>query len=61
MSMVGEAPLDAGQQAEGQPAGPGGSSWLALATLALLLLGGLALLIWVFQPFADQLGGCGGG
>jgi len=27
----------------------------------LLLFGGLALLIWVLQPFADQVGGCGGG
>jgi hypothetical protein len=59
--MVGEAPLDAGQPAGGQPAGSGGSSRLAFATLAFLLLGGLALLIWVFQPFADQVGGCGGG
>jgi hypothetical protein len=49
------------QQAMGQPAGQAGSPLLAFAVLMVLLLGGLVLLIWVFQPFADQVGGCGGG
>jgi len=50
-----------GQQAKGQPPERGGSSLLAFGGLLLLLLGGLALLIWLLQPFADQVGGCGGG
>jgi hypothetical protein len=45
----------------GQPVGGGGGPSLVFVTLMLLLLGGLALLIWVIQPFADQVGGCGGG
>ena len=45
----------------GPPAGPGSRSLLAFAALLLVLLGALALLIGVFQPFADQAGGCGGG
>ena len=49
------------QQAMSQPPGRGGGSLLAFAALLLLLLGALALLILVFQPFADQAGGCGGG
>jgi hypothetical protein len=55
------APGGRKQQEAGQPTGPGGSSLLAFAALLLLLLGGLALFIWVIQPFADQAGGCGGG
>jgi hypothetical protein len=49
------------QEETGQPTRQGGGSLLAFAALLLLLLGGLALLIWVIQPFADQAGGCGGG
>ena len=55
------APPDRGQHIMGQPARTGGRPFLAFAALMLLLLGGLALLIGVFQPFADQVGGCGGG
>jgi len=55
------APDGREQQETGQPTRPGGRSLLAFAALLLVLLGGLALLIWVIQPFADQVGGCGGG
>jgi uncharacterized membrane protein YphA (DoxX/SURF4 family) len=50
-----------GQQVIGQPTTAGGRPFLAFGALLLLLLGGLALLIGVLQPFADQVGGCGGG
>ena len=53
--------LDVGEQVIGPPAGPASRSLLAFAALTLVLLGALALLIGVFQPFADQAGGCGGG
>jgi len=54
------APPGRGQQVIGHPARAGGRPFLAFAALMLLLLG-LALLFGVFQPFADQVGGCGGG
>jgi hypothetical protein len=54
-------PDGCGQQAMGRPARQSGRPLLAFAALMLLLLGALALLIEILQPFADQVGGCGGG
>jgi len=60
-SCASPAPDGSRHQAMSHPAEQGSSALRAFAVLMLLLFGGLALLIWVLQPFADQVGGCGGG
>jgi hypothetical protein len=61
ITQGGEAP-EPGEQAARPTAKPRrGRALIATAALLLPLIGIAMLLVFVFQPFADAAGGCGGG